>query len=391
MGPLAAGGLSTAAEGGVPLPINKPDLDGMAPALIGWYRRHVRPLPWREEPTPYRVWVSEIMLQQTRIEAVLPYFDRFMETLPNIRALAEAEEDLLLKLWEGLGYYSRVRNLQKAARMVMSEYDGRLPDRVEDLLRLPGIGDYTAGAIASIAYGRRAAAVDGNVLRVFARLTACREDILRPAVKKELSGVVLSQVPEEAPGTFNQAVMELGETICLPNTEPKCSLCPIRAFCRGAAEGIARELPVRAPKKARRIEHRLILVAVTDEQTPRVLLRRRSDKGLLAGLWELPGVVLPGESDEAACLETAEQEARRWGLHPDRIQPLGPGRHIFSHVEWRMQGVLLLVPAFDPPPDSRLVTGRELAEDLALPSAFRAYASLLPILLASGGTGSCLE
>ncbi len=355
----------------------------MASPLIAWYLRHVRPLPWREDPTPYRVWVSEIMLQQTRIEAVLPYFDRFMQALPDIPALAEADEDLLLKLWEGLGYYSRVRNLQKAARQVMAEYGGRLPDRVEELLRLPGIGEYTAGAVASIAYGRRAAAVDGNVLRVFARLTACREDILRPAVKRELSGVVLSQVPDEAPGTFNQAVMELGETVCLPNTEPKCGTCPIRPFCKGAAQGIARDLPVRAPKKARRVEYRLILVAVTDEQPPRVLLRRRSAKGLLAGLWELPGVVLPGESDEAACLETVEKEVRGWGIQPVRMQPLGPGRHIFSHVEWRMQGMLLTVPPFDPPPNGRLVTGRELAEDLALPSAFRAYASLLPILLAS--------
>ncbi len=177
--------------------------------------------------------------------------------------------------------------------MVMEEYGGRIPDRVEDLLRLPGIGDYTAGAVASIAYGRRAAAVDGNVLRVFARLTACRDDILRPAVKKELSGMVLAQIAGGCPGIFNQAVMELGETVCLPNTEPLCAACPVRPFCRGSAGGIARELPVRSPKSPPG-RARLILVVVTEEKTPRVLLRRRPGKGLLAGLWELPGLELPG-------------------------------------------------------------------------------------------------
>ncbi len=362
-------------------------LDGMARPLIDWYRLHVRPLPWRENPTPYRVWVSEIMLQQTRIEAVLPYFDRFMAALPDVAALAGAEEELLLKLWEGLGYYSRVRHMQKAARMVMEEYGGRIPDRVEDLLRLPGIGDYTAGAVASIAYGRRAAAVDGNVLRVFARLTACRDDILRPAVKKELSGMVLAQIPEDAPGIFNQAVMELGETVCLPNTEPLCAACPVRPFCRGSAGGIARELPVRSPKKARRVEHRLILVVVTEEKTPRVLLRRRPGKGLLAGLWELPGLELPEASDDSRIREAAEKEAVKWGLRPASVRMLGGGRHIFSHVEWHMQGALLLLPPFDPPEGCRFVTGRELADDVALPSAFRAYTSLLPILLASEGAG----
>lgn len=357
-------------------------LDGMARPLINWYRLHVRPLPWREDPTPYRVWVSEIMLQQTRIEAVLPYFDRFMTALPDVAALAGAEEELLLKLWEGLGYYSRVRNMQKAARIIMEEYDGRIPDQVEELLRLPGIGEYTAGAVASIAYGRRAAAVDGNVLRVFARLTACREDILRPAVKKELSSVVLAQVPAEAPGVFNQAVMELGETLCLPNTEPLCAACPVRPYCRGSAEGIARELPVRSPKKARRIEHRLILVVVTEKHIPRVLLHHRPGKGLLAGLWELPGIARPETATDLQNREAAEKETAGWGLVPSSIRALGSGRHIFSHVEWRMEGLLLLTPPFDPPEEYRFVTGRELADDVALPSAFRAYASLLPILLA---------
>lgn len=367
-------------------------LDGMAAPLLDWYRLHVRPLPWRETPTPYRVWVSEIMLQQTRVEAVLPYFDRFMETLPDVAALAEAPEELLLKLWEGLGYYSRVRNLQKAARIVVEEYGGYIPDQVEELLRLPGIGAYTAGAVASIAYGRRAAAVDGNVLRVFARLTACKEDVLRPAVKKALSEVVLSQVPENTPGAFNQAVMELGETVCLPNTEPRCGACPLRPLCRGAAEGITRELPVRSPKKARRVEYRLILVVVTEENVPHVLLHRRPFKGLLAGLWELPGLELPAESDDESFLRAmAEQVASAWGIRPVSTQSLGKGRHIFSHVEWRMQGMLLMAPPFDPPADCRLVTAREMAEHLALPSAFRAYASLLPILLTRNGDGDGLN
>ncbi len=341
----------------------------MAQALVQWYNAHERAFPWRTEPTPYRVWVSEIMLQQTRIEAALPYFERFMQTLPTIRDLAEASEDVILKLWEGLGYYSRVRNLQKAARQVMAEYGGELPSSYEELVRLPGIGEYTAGAIASIAFGRRAAAVDGNVLRVMARMTDDDRDVMQTATRRELSALVNSLVPAEAPGAFNQGLMELGETVCLPNAMPKCSECPVRAFCAVAGEERARLLPTRAAAKPRRVEQRTVFTVITEETPRRVLLHRREAKGLLGGMWELPNVQDTAVADfipTEAVIDTA---------------PLGAGRHVFSHVEWLMDGQLLKVEPFTPPSGYRFVSADELA-DCALPTAFRAYTEALPTLLA---------
>ena len=218
-------------------------------ALLNWYDAHRRLLPWRLDAAPYRVWVSEIMLQQTRIEAVLPYFDRFMRQLPTIRDLAACGEDRLLKLWEGLGYYSRARNLQKAARVILEQYGGEMPGDYEALLGLPGIGEYTAGAVASISFGIPVPAVDGNVMRVLARLTANGEDILRPAAKRWFTAAAAAMLPPEAPGAFNQALMELGETVCLPNAEPRCGECPLAGACFARERGIARQLPVRAPKR----------------------------------------------------------------------------------------------------------------------------------------------
>lgn len=345
-------------------------IDGIAEPLVRWYTAHERAFPWRTEPTPYRVWVSEIMLQQTRIEAALPYFERFMAALPTVRDLAEAEEDVLLKLWEGLGYYSRVRNLQKAAQQVMRDYGGELPATYEELVKLPGIGEYTAGAIASIAFGNRAAAVDGNVLRVMARLTDDDRDVMQTKPRRELSELVRRLVPAEAPGEFNQGLMELGETICLPNAMPKCSDCPVRDYCAVAGEERARELPTRAAAKPRRIEKRTVYVVITEEQPRQVLLHRRDAKGLLGGMWELPNV-LADERELAPLLD---------GVTVTKTASLGEGRHVFSHVEWQMNGLLVNVKPFTPPDGYSLVTAEELAA-YALPTAFRTYTTALPELL----------
>ncbi len=346
-------------------------IDGIAKPLVAWYTANERAFPWRTEPTPYRVWVSEIMLQQTRIEAALPYFERFMEALPTVRDLAEASEDVILKLWEGLGYYSRVRNLQKAAQTVMRDYGGELPSTYEELVKLPGIGEYTAGAIASIAFGKRAAAVDGNVLRVMARLTDDDRDVMQTVPRRELSELVRRLVPAEAPGEFNQGLMELGETVCLPNAMPKCSDCPVREFCAVAGEERARDLPTRAAPKPRRIERRTVAVVMSAEEPRRVLLHRRAAKGLLGGMWELPNHLTDTESP---CLPS--------GLRVQATKPLGTARHVFSHVEWQMDGVLMLADTLTPSEGFVAVTAEEL-EAYALPTAFRAYTEQLTKLLAN--------
>lgn len=354
------------------MPQNEKDIREALPALTAWYRENARPLPWRQSPTPYRVWVSEVMLQQTRIEAVIPYFERFMQVLPTVQALAEAEDDRLMKLWEGLGYYSRARNLKKAAIQIMERHGGVLPADYEALHALPGFGDYTAGAVASIAFGIAVPAVDGNVLRVTARLLNDSDDVTAPAVKRRMTETVRGWLPSDAPGDFNAALMELGERICLPNTRPRCEECPLSAACGGAAAGTAAALPYRAPKKARRVERRVVLLVISEEKPPRVLLHRRPSKGLLAGLWELPNA--------EGGIDTARAAADTLGVTVSG-RPVGEGRHLFSHVEWRMTGVRFDVPAFVPPEDFAWATLTELSEEYALPSAFRPFSRLLPVLL----------
>ena len=330
--------------------------------LLAWYRANARDLPWRHTQDPYRIWVSEIMLQQTRVAAVLGYYARFLEAFPSVEALANAPEDHLMKLWEGLGYYSRARNLQKAAKVVVER--GGFPDTYEDLLKLPGVGDYTASAIASAAFGRREAAVDGNVLRVVTRLTDCHDDISDPKTKKAVRQQVQSVMPEEAADihVFNQATMELGATVCAPNGPPKCDVCPVRDFCLGRIRGTAESLPVKRAKKARKIEEKTVFLLLREDK---VALRRRPDSGLLAGLWEFPNV-------EGSLLEeTAPAQVAAWGLEPKQWKSKLTAKHIFTHVEWHMTGYTLEVAGVGPEAFEWVDAGG--LEAHAVPSAFARY------------------
>ena len=351
---------------------NTAHLQNAVAPLCDWFEAGMRHLPWRVEPTPYRVWVSEIMLQQTRIEAVMPYFERFMSELPDVASLAAVDPDRLMKLWEGLGYYSRARNLQKAAIQIMERHGGELPADYQALRALAGIGEYTAGAVASIAFGIAVPAVDGNVLRVLARLTDCEDDVMKPSVRKDMTALAASLIPHDRPASFNQGLMELGERVCLPNTMPRCDRCPIAAQCAVAGTAKAAQLPIRAPKKPRRIEKRTVYVFLTDETPRRVLLHKRADSGLLAGLWELP------------CIQETEELSLSLETVGDPME-LTASRHIFSHIEWHMQGVVQIVKPTHVPRDYRFVGLAALQTDHALPTAFRAYSQMLPTWLADKG------
>ena len=340
-------------------------------ALLLWYQQNKRDLPWRHTSDPYRIWISEIMLQQTRVEAVKPYYARFLETCPTVEALATLPEEKLMKLWEGLGYYSRARNLQKAARTVMESYGGVMPATYEELLKLAGIGEYTAGAIASIAYGIRVPAVDGNVLRVLARVSGAKEDITLPETKKAFREQLSLVVPAEA-GDFTQSLIELGATVCAPNREPMCEVCPLRENCIAYREGKTNEIPVRSPKKPRRIEERTVFIIRDDDRTA---LCKRPAKGLLSGLYELPNV--EGHLSEAAALE----HLRAIGFEPLRIQKIESAKHIFSHIEWHMIAYdVHIASEFDGlhgKSGMLLVPSRELHQNYAIPSAFGAYVKYL--------------
>lgn len=341
------------------------DYSEIVPYLLHWYERNARILRWREDPKPYYVWVSEIMLQQTRVEAVKGYFDRFVAELPDISALAAAKEEKLLKLWEGLGYYNRVRNMQKAARIVMEEYDGRLPADYEALKKLPGIGSYTAGAISSIAFGIAEPSVDGNVLRVLKRIAASYDDITKEKVKKELEEDVRLIMPKDRPGEFNQSLMELGATVCIPNGKPLCEQCPVMHLCKAFHQGVELQIPVKTPKKERKIEERTVYVIKRECKSPlEIVLRKRPEAGLLSGMWELPN-----------------EEGHRTDLEVQRsfpmaeIRRLPDGKHIFSHVEWRMWCYEIKLAGNSMLPDSidrevHWFTPQEIEEQISLPSAF---------------------
>ena len=334
--------------------------------LISWYRQNKRILPWRDQKNAYYTWVSEIMLQQTRVEAVKPYFLRFIGELPDVKALAECPEEKLMKLWEGLGYYNRVRNMQSAAQVVVAEYGGVLPASYDELLALKGIGSYTAGAIASIAYDIPVPAVDGNVLRVFSRITEDRQDIMKQSVRSQVEEKLLGIMPKDAPGDFNQALMELGAVVCVPNGPARCMECPVAALCKAYHHGTVDELPVKAPKKKRTIENKTVLVIQDGECTA---IRKRPQEGLLAGLYELPNVEGHLSMDEAL------QKVKEMNLEPLHIEVLPEAKHVFSHIEWRMTGYRIRVSSLEERKESSFIfTEKKQSEkQYAIPSAFRAY------------------
>ena len=342
------------------------------PLLLDWYHQNRRDLPWRHSRDPYPVLVSEIMLQQTRAETVKPYFHRFLATLPTVEALANADEPTLLKLWEGLGYYSRVRNLQKAARAVMEQYDGVIPADFDALLKLPGVGRYTAGAVASIAYDIPVPAVDGNVLRVMARLMGDDTDILSPAAKKTAEAALAPHVPTSGAGDFTQSLIELGALVCTPG-EPRCGDCPLHLLCVANREGKQSELPVRLAKTKRRVEERTVLVIRQREgdgtaAPGKIALRKRPPEGLLGGLYEFPCL------DGHATPEEVRAYLTERGLTVGEITPLPAAKHLFSHIEWRMIGYAVEVkPTPAAVEDWFFAAVDEVDEVYAIPSAYGAY------------------
>ena len=330
-------------------------------ALLPWYHRSHRELPWRADREPYHIWLSEIMLQQTRVEAVKGYYARFLAALPTIDALAGCDDDTLHKLWEGLGYYSRVRNLKKAACAVLERYGGKFPHTYDEVLALPGIGEYTAGAICSIAFGQRTPAVDGNVLRVVSRILDDPSPIDLPATKKAVTQALAEIYPEEA-GDFTQALMELGATLCGPNRKPDCEKCPCRHFCLGFRSGTAENLPVKAPKKEKRPEDKTVFILSCDGS---YALEKRPNKGLLAGLWQFPNV--PGHLNTAETLA----ELEKLGLQPKELLREVHRKHIFTHIQWNMKGIYLEVA--EPSGGFRWFTKEEINTQAALPTAFRLF------------------
>lgn len=344
-------------------------------ALIGWYRENRRTLPWRDTGNPYDVWLSEIMLQQTRVEFVKERFIRFKEALPDIASLSAVSEDDLMKLWEGMGYYSRARNLKKCAQVLMSQYSGALPADYNALLELPGIGPYTAGAIASIAYGIPVPAVDGNVLRVFARLMGDSRDIRGTEIRNDINACITTFLQEDTTITFKsdpkyvrdftQAWMELGALVCAPNGQPHCEDCPLKNTCKAYLSNQTDVIPFRSALKARTVADRTIVVI---RDGSRFLLRKRPENGLLAGLYEFPGY--EGTLERNELIKTLNQE----GLTPLHIKRLPDSRHIFSHVEWHMSAYEVQIENVETVPmeNSVLLTKKEL-QRFAVPSAFKAY------------------
>lgn len=338
----------------------------MREKLIAWYRKNKRNLPWRNVRDPYRIWVSEIMLQQTRVEAVKPYYERFLQTLPTVQDLANAEEDVLLKLWEGLGYYNRVRNMQKAANQIVDEYDGTFPTTYEEIRKLQGIGNYTAGAIGSFAYGIPKPAVDGNVLRVVTRLTADESDIMKQSTKKRIEEHLEEIIPQDAAGDFNQGLIELGAIVCVPNGDPKCQECPIADECLARQQNCTDRIPVKAKAKERRIEQKTILVFRDNRE---LAIAKRPKKGLLAGLYELPNL------EGHLTMEEVTAYSKEIGLMPVHIRPLEQAKHIFSHVEWHMIGYEIIVDELEKTNKKELlfIEFDEIQKKYPIPTAFSAY------------------
>lgn len=327
--------------------------EGLVIPLLAWYNEEKRDLPWRRDPTPYHVWLSEIMLQQTRVAAVLDYYRRFLDALPTVADLAACGEDALMKLWQGLGYYSRARNLQKAARVITTDYGGVFPGDYAAIRALPGVGDYTAGAISSIAFGLPHPAVDGNVLRVVSRLTADGRDINDPATKRSVTQALETVIPLKAPGDFNQALMELGATVCLPSGAPLCEKCPLRDLCQAYRRDLTASLPVKAPKKPRRVEERDVYLIFRDGKAA---LRQRPERGLLAGLWEYPNELSPSAPPV-----------------PGRADFALTAKHIFTHIEWHMTAYTVEAETEALPAGWVWADKGALAEQYSVPSAFQSF------------------
>lgn len=341
-------------------------LETAVPKLLGWYSENKREMPWRADPSPYRVWISEIMLQQTRIEAVIPYYYRFLRELPTVEALADVADDRLMKLWEGLGYYSRARNLKRAAAEIVRKYGGVLPQTAEKLIALPGIGEYTAGAISSIAYGKPEPAVDGNVLRVVMRLWACADDIALPKTKRRVTEELRAVYPQGAAASaLTQALMELGEVVCLPNGKPLCDRCPLNALCRAYGGGNPENYPVKSPKKERQVQQKTVVLLSCRKA---YAVRKRGESGLLAGLWEFPN--FDGFLSEPS-LSAKLKEA---GIEPTELKPCGTAVHVFTHIEWHMQGYT--VECTERGGDFVWLTAEEITAK-AIPTAFRHWVKKL--------------
>lgn len=352
-------------------PTDRERLEAAKEPLLYWYRKHKRDLPWRRSGDAYKIWISEIMLQQTRVEAVKPYFARFMERFPDVAALASAPEEELFKYWEGLGYYSRARNLKKTAEILMEEYGGKLPASREKLLSLPGIGSYTAGAIASIAYGIPAPAVDGNVLRVLARVTGSREDILKQSTRRNMEELVAGILREGEAGDLNQALIETGAVICIPNGEPLCGECPFHTVCAAREKGMTGEIPVRQARKKRKIEEKTVLFMTYGDK---IAIRKRESEGLLASLYEFPNL----------CGHLPEEDVRALFPFPVRLEAAEPSRHIFSHTEWHMTCYRIFFSRLPGTEELEKLPGgilfaerEELKSRYAVPSAFAAYKKFL--------------
>ena len=354
----------------VPVILKDPELYELSQRLVPWYRKERRDLPWRHTTDPYRIWVSEIMLQQTRVEAVKRYYARFMEALPDVKSLAEVEEDKLLKLWEGLGYYNRVRNMQKAARQIMVDYNGTFPQTYEEIRSLTGIGNYTAGAISSFSYGLAYPAVDGNVLRVVTRITADDSDIMKQSTRKKIEEKLQRVIPVGHAGDFNQGLIELGAIVCVPNGDPKCEECPAATFCKAKLQGKIQELPVKEKAKARRIEKKTVLI-LRDED--KIAICKRPAKGLLAGLYELPNV--EGHFTRKEITEYCKDI----GLMPIHIKKLPEAKHIFSHIEWHMTGYDIRVDELEKTNNKNFlfIHPQEIQKEYPIPSAFEKYMKLI--------------
>lgn len=298
----------------------------IANPLVQWYLKNARKLPWRADKDPYHIWISEIMLQQTKIEAVKKYYIKFMEVLPNVHALASIEEEQLLKLWEGLGYYSRARNLKKAAMIIEEKYQGKMPTSYESLLSLPGIGEYTAGAIASIAYNEKVPAVDGNVLRVISRIIENREDVLLPNTKKKLTKEIIDILPAQS-GAFNEGIMELGELICIPNGMPLCEQCPIKEYCLAKEHDTMLEIPLREKKTVRKQVDMTVFLLTCGEY---IAIQKREEKGLLSGMYEFPNIQSHLNKKER------EEHLTAWNMTSHNMKKVGTHHHVFTHIEWDM-------------------------------------------------------